>query len=72
MPVSKAGAKERAGFIEAPEIKDKKKISKPTMPPMASPLKPLNPPVCATTRITAIRRADAKTSVPKIMGIGNT
>ena len=72
MPVSKAGAKERAGFIEAPEMKDKKKIFKPTIPPMASPLKPLNPPVYTTTRITAIRRADAKTSTPKIMGIGNT
>jgi hypothetical protein len=28
-PDSKAGAKERAGFIDAPEIKDKKKISNP-------------------------------------------
>jgi hypothetical protein len=30
---SKAGANERAGFIEAPEIKAKKKISNPTIPP---------------------------------------
>ena len=36
-PESKAGAKERAGFIEAPEINDKKNMSKPTMPPMAIP-----------------------------------
>jgi len=32
-----------AGFIEAPEIKPKKKTSNPSMPPMTMPLKPLNP-----------------------------
>jgi hypothetical protein len=40
-PDSKAGANERAGFIEAPEIKEKKRISRPTIPPIAMPLKPL-------------------------------
>ena len=39
-PDSKAGANERAGFIDAPEIKAKKKISNPTIPPMAIPLNP--------------------------------
>jgi hypothetical protein len=42
-PESKAGANERAGFIDAPEIKAKKKISKPTIPPMVIPLKPFKP-----------------------------
>ena len=42
-PESKAGANERAGFIDAPEMKAKKKISKPTIPPIAIPLKPFNP-----------------------------
>jgi hypothetical protein len=32
-----------AGFIEAPEIKPKKKTFNPSMPPMTMPLKPLNP-----------------------------
>ncbi len=42
-PESTAGASERAGFIEAPEINDKKKMSSPTIPPIAIPLKPFNP-----------------------------
>jgi len=42
-PDNRAGAKERAGFIDAPEIKDKKKISSPTIPPMAMPPRPFNP-----------------------------
>lgn len=39
-PDNKAGSRERAGFIDAPEIKPKNKISKPTMPPITIPLKP--------------------------------
>jgi len=39
----RAGAKDLAGFIEAPEIKARKKISKSTMSPITIPLKPLNP-----------------------------
>ena len=69
-PENIAGANERTGFIEAPEIKDRKKMSNPTMHPMAIPPKPLNPFVCATTIITPIRRAVAKTSTPKITGSG--
>jgi hypothetical protein len=34
-PETRAGAKERAGFIEAPDMNAKKKISNPTMPPIA-------------------------------------
>jgi len=53
---SNAGANERAGFIDAPEINAKKKISRPTIPQIAIPPKPLNPLVYATMKITAIRR----------------
>ncbi len=42
-PDNNAGARERAGFIEAPEINAKKYISSPTIPPIAIPLNPLNP-----------------------------
>src|SRR5215469_10818030 len=66
---SKAGANERAGFIDAPEINAKKKISRPTIPPIAIPPNPLNPLVYTTMKITAIRSADANTSIPKISGI---
>src|SRR5215469_9380219 len=69
-PESKAGANERAGFIDAPEINAKKKISRPTIPPMAIPPKPFNPLVYTTTKITAIRRADANISIPKTIGTG--
>ena len=34
-PEIKAGAKDLAGFIDAPEINARKKICKPTIPPMA-------------------------------------
>ena len=60
----------RAGFIEAPETKDKKNISKPTIPPIAIPLKPFSPFVYTTARITAINKAEAKTSVPNTSKIG--
>jgi len=36
-PESKVGANERAGFIDAPGINPKKKISKPSIPPIAIP-----------------------------------
>jgi hypothetical protein len=42
-PESRAGANERAGFIDAPDIRAKKKISRPIIPPIATPLKPFNP-----------------------------
>lgn len=69
IPENIAGANERTGFIEAPEIKDRKKMSNPTMPPMAIPLKFLNPFAYTTTKITPIRRDVAKTSTLKIRGI---
>src|SRR5215472_15963657 len=69
-PESKAGANERAGFIDAPEINAKKKISRPTIPPIAIPPKPLNPFVYTTMKITAIRSADANSSIPKMNGKG--
>lgn len=43
MPDSKAGANDLAGFIEAPEIKAKNRISNPTIPPIAIGPKPPNP-----------------------------
>ena len=36
-PETRAGAKERAGFIDAPDMNAKKKISSPTIPPIATP-----------------------------------
>jgi hypothetical protein len=68
-PESNTGAKEHAGFIDAPEINAKKKMSRPTIPPIAIPPKPFNPLVYTTRKITAIRSADANTSIPKTIGI---
>jgi len=42
-PDNSAGAKDRAGFIEAPEMRAKKNMSRPTMPPIAMPLNPRSP-----------------------------
>ena len=47
-PDNNAGARARAGFIDAPEINDKNKISNPTIPPIATPLNPLKPFVYTT------------------------
>lgn len=58
------------GFIEAPDIKAKKKISKPTMPPIIITPKSFQPFVYTTVTITAIKRADAKISTPNIKGKG--
>ncbi len=66
----KAGAKERAGFMEAPEIKPKKSMSRTTIPPTAIPPKPLKPFLRTTTNMTAISRAEASTSVPNTKGKG--
>lgn len=70
VPDIKAGAKERAGFIDAPDIKDKKNISSPTIPPIAIPPKPLRPFVCTTINITIISNAVASISIPNIKGSG--
>lgn len=70
VPDNNAGARDLAGFIEAPEMSARKNISKPTIPPIAMPLNPRNPFVWTTANITAIKSADAKTSMPKITGIG--
>src|ERR671910_2543129 len=51
-PDNTAGASERAGFIEAPDMNAKKNMSRPTIPPITIPLKPLKPLVYTTTRIT--------------------
>ncbi len=48
IPDNNAGASARAGFIDAPEINAKNKISNPTIPPIATPLKPLSPFVYTT------------------------
>ena len=42
-PDNTAGARERAGFIEAPDMNDKKNMSRLTIPPITIPLKPFNP-----------------------------
>ena len=42
-PKVRAGAKERAGFIEAPDVNARMKISNLMIPPMASPLYSRNP-----------------------------
>jgi hypothetical protein len=70
-PETTAGARERAGFIEAPDINAKKNISRPTIPPITIPLKPLKPLVYTTTRITAIKSPDASISIPNMRGKGN-
>ena len=36
-PERRAGANDLAGFIDAPEIKARKKISRPTVAPIARP-----------------------------------
>jgi hypothetical protein len=41
-PDNTAGARERAGFIEAPDMNAKKNMSRPTIPPITIPLKPLS------------------------------
>ena len=70
-PETNAGASERAGFIDAPDINAKKNISSPTIPPMTSPPYPLNPLVKTTSTITDINNADANTSITNIAGKGN-
>lgn len=42
-PENTAGARERAEFIEAPDINAKKNMSSPTIPPITIPLNPLRP-----------------------------
>jgi hypothetical protein len=69
-PDNTAGARERAGFIEAPDMNAKKNISKPTIPPITIPLKPLKPLVYTTTRITAINSPEASISTPNMKGKG--
>ena len=41
-PDNTAGARERAGFIEAPDMNAKKNMSKPTIPPITIPRIPLD------------------------------
>jgi hypothetical protein len=69
-PDNTAGARERAGFIEAPDMNAKKNISKPSIPPITIPLKPFRPLVYTTTRITAINSPDANISILNMRGKG--
>ena len=69
-PEISAGAKERAGFIDAPDMNAKKNISSPTMPPIAIPLNRFSPLEQTTTQITDISSAEANTSTPIINGTG--
>ena len=66
---SNAGAKERARFMDATETKTKKNIC-PTIPPITIFPKPFNSFVYTTTKFTVIKRAEAKTSIPKIKRSG--
>ena len=70
IPDNTAGAKERAGFIEAPDMDAKKNISRPTIPPITIPLKPLKPLVYTTAKITAIKSPEASISIPNMKGKG--
>ena len=56
--------------MEAPEINERKKISKPTILPMSIPPKPLKPLAYTTIQITTINNAEARTSIPNIKGRG--
>lgn len=49
---SNAGASDLAGFIDAPDMNPKKKISEPIIPPIAIPLNPFKPFVYTTSKIT--------------------
>ena len=69
-PDNTAGARERAGFIEAPDINAKKNMSRPTIPPITIPLKPLKPLVYTTTRITVIKSPEASISMLNMKGKG--
>lgn len=42
-PDNTAGAMERAGFIDVPEMKNKNTISSPTIPPITNHPKPFKP-----------------------------
>src|SRR5918992_1693483 len=69
-PDNTAGARERAGFIEAPDMNAKKNMSRPTIPPITIPLKPLKPLVYITTRITVIKSPEASISMLNMKGKG--
>jgi hypothetical protein len=69
-PENNAGARERAGFIETPDMNDKKNISKPTIPTITIPLRPFRPLLYTTTKITAINSPDASISIPNMRGRG--
>ena len=69
-PDNTAGARERAGFIEAPDMNAKKNMSRPTIPPITIPLKPLKPLVYTTTRITVIKSPEASISMLNMKGKG--
>ena len=49
----------------------KKNMSKPTIPPITIPPKPLKPLVYTTAKITTISSAEASISIPNIRGKGN-
>lgn len=66
IPDNRTGARDRAGFMEAPDIEARKKISNPTIPPIAIGPNPLNPFVKTTSNIIPISNAEAKTSMPNI------
>lgn len=70
IPENIAGAIDRAGFIDVPEMNDRKKISIPITEPIAIQPNPLSPFVDTASKIIPIKKAVAATSIPKIRGIG--
>lgn len=58
-PDTKAGAKVRGGFTDSPDTNAKKSMSRPTIPPITIPPKPLKPFVYANTIFTATSKAEA-------------
>ncbi len=69
-PDNKAGANERAGFIDAPEMNAKKKMSSPTIPPITNPPKPFSHFVYTAINITAISKAESNISTANISDSG--
>ena len=67
-PERRPGANDLVGFIDAPEMKARKKILRPTMPLITRPPKPRRPWYGLPNNGCVINRAVAKTSIPKTNG----
>jgi hypothetical protein len=61
---------ELVGFIAAPDMDSKKRIFKPTIPPISMPLNPFTPIIYTTSNVTTINKDEATTSMLKIITAG--